>query len=97
MSKVLQNAPREHSAILLTYVKLPFVFKTFVLPIFVWPLKTGFTVLLLFYIKQSVSMKRKYRNPIAKNKPRHRKILQKVRNVYGIYSRFFKMGLCRTN
>ena len=38
MSKVLQNAPREHSAILLTYVKLPFVFKTFVLPIFVWPL-----------------------------------------------------------
>ena len=40
--KVLQNAPREHSAILLTYIKLPFAFKTFVLSIFEWPLKTGF-------------------------------------------------------
>ena len=26
---VLQSAPREHSAILLTFIKLPFVFKTF--------------------------------------------------------------------
>ena len=43
-SKVLQNAPREHSAILLTCIKLPFVFKTFFLSIFEWPLKTGFTV-----------------------------------------------------
>ena len=43
-SKVLQNAPREHSAILSTFIKLPFVIKTFVLSIFEWPLKTGFTV-----------------------------------------------------
>ena len=43
-SKVLQNAPREHSAILSTFIKLPFVFKTFVLSLFEWPLKTGFTV-----------------------------------------------------
>ena len=43
-SKVLQNAPLEHSAILWTFIKLPFVFKTFVLSIFEWPLKTGFTV-----------------------------------------------------
>ena len=34
----------EHSAILLTCIKLPFVFKTFVLSIFEWPLKTGLTV-----------------------------------------------------
>ena len=34
----------EHSAILLTFIKLPFVIKIFVLPIFDWPLKTGFTV-----------------------------------------------------
>ena len=34
----------EHSAILSTFVKLPFVFKIFVLSIFEWPLKTGFTV-----------------------------------------------------
>ena len=44
----MQNAPREHSAILLTFIKLPFVFKTFVLPIFEWLLKTGFTVVFLF-------------------------------------------------
>ena len=41
---MLQNAPREHSAIFLTFIKLPFVFKTFVLSLFEWPLKTGFTV-----------------------------------------------------
>ena len=33
-----------HSAILLTFIKLPFVFNIFVLSIFEWPLKTGFTV-----------------------------------------------------
>ena len=35
---------REHSAILSTFIKLPFVFKIFVMSIFEWPLKTGFTV-----------------------------------------------------
>ena len=40
----MQNAPREHSAILSTFIKLPFIFKAFVLSIFEWPLKTGFTV-----------------------------------------------------
>ena len=35
----------EHSAILTTFIKLPFVFKTLVLSIYEWPLKTGFTVL----------------------------------------------------
>ena len=34
----------EHSAILSTFIKLPFSIKTFVLSIFKWPLKTGFTV-----------------------------------------------------
>ena len=34
----------EHCAILLTFIKLPFSIKTFVLYIFEWPLKTGFTV-----------------------------------------------------
>ena len=34
----------EHSAIHLTFIKLPFVIKIFVLSIFEWPLKTGFTV-----------------------------------------------------
>ena len=34
----------EHSAILSTFIKLLFSIKTFVLSIFKWPLKTGFTV-----------------------------------------------------
>ena len=34
----MQDAPREHSAILSTFIKLPFVVKTFVLSIFEWPL-----------------------------------------------------------
>ena len=36
--------PLEHSAILSTFIKLPFSFKTFVLSIFKRLLKTGFTV-----------------------------------------------------
>ena len=36
----------EYSAILLTFIKLPFVIKIFVLSIFEWPLKTGFTLLI---------------------------------------------------
>ena len=35
---------REHFAILLTFIKLPVVIKTFVLSIFEWPFYTGFTV-----------------------------------------------------
>ena len=34
----------EHSAMLSTFIKLPFVIKTFVLSIFEWPFYTGFTV-----------------------------------------------------
>ena len=40
----MQNAPRDHSAILATFIKIPFVFKTFVLSISERPLETGFTV-----------------------------------------------------
>ena len=35
----------EHAAILLTFIKLPFAIKTFVLYILEWQLQTGFTVL----------------------------------------------------
>ena len=41
----MQNAQREHSAIRLPFIKLPFVFKTFVLSIFEWPLKVLLYVL----------------------------------------------------
>ena len=43
--KYCRMLQREHSAILSTFIKLPFSIKTFVLSIFKWPLKTGFTVL----------------------------------------------------
>ena len=46
-SKVLQNAPRGHSSILSTFIKLPYSIKTFALSILKWPLKTGFTVVKL--------------------------------------------------
>ena len=36
----------EHSSILSTFIKLPFVVKIFVLSIFEWPFFTGFTVIL---------------------------------------------------
>ena len=36
----------EHSAILLTFIKPPFVIKIFVLSNFEWLLETGFTVLI---------------------------------------------------
>ena len=39
--RILQG---EFSAILLTFIKLPFVIKIFVLSIFEWPFYTGFTV-----------------------------------------------------
>ena len=42
--KYCRMLQREHSAILLNFIGLPFVFKAFVLSIFEWLLKTGFTV-----------------------------------------------------
>ena len=35
----------EHSAIISTFIKLPFVIKIFVLSIFVWPFNTGLVLL----------------------------------------------------
>ena len=43
--KYCRMLPLEHSAIVLTFIKLPFVIKIFVLSIFEWPLKTAFTVM----------------------------------------------------
>ena len=41
---MLQETTREHSAILSTFIKLPYVFKTFVLSIFERQYYTGFAV-----------------------------------------------------
>ena len=43
----------EHSVILTTFIKLPFVIKIFVLSILEWPLKTGFTVFKIESISHS--------------------------------------------
>ena len=48
--------PLEHSAILLTLIKLPFVIKIFVLSIFEWPFYTGFTELAAMWILSSLSL-----------------------------------------
>ena len=42
--KYCRMLQREHSAILSTFIKPPFVIKIFVLSIFEWPFYTGFTV-----------------------------------------------------
>ena len=64
----------EHSAILLTFIKLPFVIKIFVLSIFEWPFYTGFTVqmsevLVLYGIFSMDFTKPKYRVNIIKLGP----------------------------
>ena len=49
VKSIAECSKGEHSAILLTFIKLPFVIKILVLSIFEWPLKTGFTVLALIF------------------------------------------------
>ena len=41
---------QDHSAIFLTFIKLPFVIKIPVLSIFKWPFYTGFTVCKLLFL-----------------------------------------------
>ena len=47
--KYCRMLPLEHPVILSTFIKLPFATETFVLSIFEWRLKTGFTVQILGY------------------------------------------------
>ena len=42
--KSIEESSKRAFSILSTFIKLPFVSKIFVLSIFEWPLKTGFTV-----------------------------------------------------
>ena len=44
VKRIAECSPMEHSAILLTFIKLPFSIKAIILSIFKSPLKTGFTV-----------------------------------------------------
>ena len=49
--KYCRMLPLEHPAILLTFIKLPFVIKIFVLSIFEWLFYTGFSVIMNYIIK----------------------------------------------
>ena len=51
--KYCRMLQREHSAILSTFIKLPFAIKIFLLSIFEWPLKTDFTVQLKYFVTYS--------------------------------------------
>ena len=44
VQNIAECSPGEHSAILSTFIKLPFVIKMFVMSIFEWLFYTGFTV-----------------------------------------------------
>ena len=44
----IAECSKGHSAILLTFIKLPFVIKIFALTIFEWPFYTGFTVVCIY-------------------------------------------------
>ena len=50
----------EHSAILSTFNKQPFVIKTCVLSIFEWPLKTGFTVSTIISSERTLAGRNKF-------------------------------------
>ena len=50
--KYCRMLPLEHSAVLLTFIKLPFVIKVFVLSVFEWPSYTGFTVQLNTFLNE---------------------------------------------
>ena len=56
VKSIAECSPLEHSAILLTFIQLPFVMKIFVLSIFGWSFKTGFTVCSLIFNLSSLKL-----------------------------------------
>ena len=77
--KYCRMLPLEHSAILLTFIKLPFAFKIFVLSIFEWLLKTGFTIFISIngatIIDLSQHMRFWYNIALSSNEGFHDKII----------------------
>ena len=56
ISVINRTLPLEHSAILSTFIKLPFVIKIFVLSIFEWPFITGFTLSFLQVVMTIIAL-----------------------------------------
>ena len=76
--KYCRMLQREHSAILMTFIELPFVIQTFVLSIFEWPFYTSLTVQVMRKYTNMVtynfqSKKREHTNP-GRKKRRKKKI-----------------------
>ena len=80
-SKVLQIAPREHSALLLTFIKLPFAVKTFDLSTSEWPLMISFTVYLNLLQAKELLAFRGYFDPPTRMRP-------KSKNCFSLVSSF---------
>ena len=84
----------EHFAILLTFIKLPFVFKIFVLSIFEWLLKTGFTVYYKTVLINCICIK----PPVNV----HADVSSRVRgpslylHPYLVYTDIYKAGSCES-
>ena len=60
--KYCRMLPLEYSAILSTFIKRPFVINFFVLSIFEWTLKTGFTVPIFMDIQNLLDFWKKKKN-----------------------------------
>ena len=89
----------EHSAILSTFIKLQFVIKIFVLSIFEWPFKTGFTVLnrVSFHIKTIVPVRWAstrenltflHANNKSEDQPAHPKIFDQCLILYTLSTKY---------
>ena len=75
----------EHSAILSTFIKLPFVIKIFVLSIFDWPFYTGFTVYRRSYISAHVLL-------ILLNKLGKRDKMRGLQSILSLFREFNKFN-----
>ena len=86
---------REHSAILSTFIKLPFTIKTFVLSIFKWPLKTGFTVLSSYQLTQfmgHVGVQHIFRGKSSQKLTSHQKFTNL--KLYIVFRQFVQHVIC---
>ena len=63
--KYYRMLQREHSAILLAFIKLPFVSKIFVLSIFEWPFYTEFTVPYQIFKTENVQISLQHDNNLV--------------------------------
>ena len=75
----------EHTAILLTFIKLPFVIKIFVLSIFEWLLKTGFNV-------YSVVLRSRFLGDTGVPLPEFQGDIHKFWGTHPIFSNFYLLN-----